>query len=337
MQRRALIVAPSPTSALEVARCCIDLSKFERVSLLCPTTKDLRLKTRLEELAEQGVQCISSDPTRIDFGLVGAEFLALREETTDLIVCGLPRVSVEDLFGPMRGLTDLEAAVPIRMASEVVEFITAPGPKLQVAYESSLMVFGSSELDVTESDFQVSQSFQSALHESLAVAEKIVRSVSKEHRVHILRAAPVVGRLQSAELYEGNGFTELVRRLSLTGSSLRMAARGTAIKLESIERVSWALTKLLHEEHGGTYHLLDDDDFTDEDLLEWLAIRFDVPSPLTNIERRAKFLDQWTGLPGAEVTFGNQRRYLKSAGATIFEERLVSNTERYLDLWLPRQ
>ena len=251
-----------------------------------------------------------------------------------MVICGLPRVERNELFVFRGTSSDLEAAVPIRLTSEAREFVAAKGPPLQIAFESSLMVFGSSDLEVTESELHVSQVFPSPLHESLAIAENMIRGVAVEHTLNILRAAPVLGHLENAELFEANGLSELVQRMSLGQVAIRLAVRDVPVRFESLERVSWALGQLLMVESGATFHLLDDDDFTDRDLIEWLAHRFKVPSPVSVGERRLKFADTWSGIPGAELTFGSRRRHLKLAGDKIFRDKLVSSTEDYLRRWI---
>ena len=336
MENRALILAASSTSGIEVGRFLLEARRFTRVSLLAIASQEVRLNARLKILENEGLESLAGDPTAIDFGLSGKEFLKLRAQTTHLVVCGSPHLRLEQLFIDHGGNSSvLEASRPLRLTVEALEFMKAPGPPMTVVLESSLMVFGDSDLDVTESDLDIGQSFPTIVHESLAVAEKIFRGGLDAHCVNILRAAPALGRLDNGEIFDGTGFAELARRISMNTGEFKIASRGSAVLLESLERIAWALARLTESASGGTFHLLDDDDYSDTDLFEWFARRFDVESPIAPRDRRVKLAAQWANKPGAELTFGSGRHHLKEAGSSLFAEKLGVRTEDYLTKWFP--
>lgn len=212
-----------------------------------------------------GVTVFRGDPTSIDFGLPGPTYRQLLEQVKKI---HLPQ-------GEMSTVGEVEGSRPVRRAAELREFVRAGGAPDGVVYLSSLLVFGNARGPVREDELQVGQRFQDEFEESLAIAERIVQSISDSRVVSILRTAPIAGDEGSGTLISGAPLSRLVAAIGRIGRDKGLSFTDLPLRWDTVDRVSEALLSIVDDETGRVYHLVDEDPLSDRQVVLWLAERFE--------------------------------------------------------------
>lgn len=213
------------------------------------------------------VRFFPGDAASIDFGLSGDQYRAL-----------LPMVS--RIYLAQSGfstLSDVEKSRSVRQAAEVREFVRAGGAPDGVVFLSSLLVFGNAPGRIRESDFRVDQRFQDEHEESLAVAERIIRSLGGERGLAILRSAPVVGSEATGSLVAGSPLAHLVRLFERSADERGFVFTDLPLRWDTVERVSEALVRLPVLDGARAYHLVDEEPFSDRLVAQWISEHYDKP------------------------------------------------------------
>lgn len=220
--------------------------------------------------------CLEGDPRAIDWGLSGKKYLQLVREVRRIVVALSP---------PLEEPKDLEQSALVRASAEVLEFVRAGGAPEGVTALSSLLVFGDASGLCTEEDFQVGQSLQGLLEESLAVSEKLLREARKRVPVKVVRVAPLLGDALTGEEEKQSLLRAWMRQVELAPSSLELSFEDRPLLYETVDRASAALQALLDVRESLTTHLVDNEPPTDREVLLWWA------------ERTGRSLSEWA--PGS--------------------------------------
>ncbi len=227
------------------------LAKGERVVVLGASSA-------LEQ--REGLRLLVGDPTSIDFGLAAEDYAWLLKEV-DSVYVALTDTTTPD---------DLERSPVVRTAAEVEEFVRAGGVGGGIHFLSSLLVFGNAPGPVTEEDFLLGQVFFDLYEESLAVAEKIIRSCAGARPLALLRVGAIVGASRTGTISPGSPLLELSRILSVEHSQALLFS-DQPVRLESVERAAEALVHIAPSSPVATFHLVDEMPLTDRQLVHFVA------------------------------------------------------------------
>ncbi len=214
----------------------------------------------LARLAHKGPRTFEGDPTAIDFGLTGSEYVEL-VQLVDRVLYAVR---------PASGVKSVEDSPAVRCATELCELARAGGGASGIVFLSSLLALGSPERTVLEGELEIGQSFASSYEESLAVAEKVARRAGAYAPLSIVRAAPIIGDATTGELYPDAPLARLVRRLQVSALSSEIAYRDEPVRLETTDRVVEAMLRLHDLPRSGTFHLVDRAPLTDRILIDTL-------------------------------------------------------------------
>ncbi len=204
------------------------------------------------------------DLTAIDFGLSGAEYLALAAEARQVIYAAEPR-HVEG--------ERLERSFAVRSAMELLEFSLAGGARDGVVFSSSLLCLGTPKQPVSEGALAIDQEFPSKYEESLAIAEKIVRRIDPSCPLSVVRSAPVAGNALTGELAPEAPLTRLAARIRASPLLSEIAYRDEPVRFETADRLAEALARLSRTPVSTTVHMCDEVALTDRMLIEFLLSR----------------------------------------------------------------
>lgn len=157
--------------------------EVEVVALVHPR-RAAEARAALDELGLSAgpVTLLEGDPAAIDFGLSGAEYLALAGRVR--VVHGAYSITFPDRAGGVESLN-------VCAARELVELARmAPGLERLVLY-SSVFVSGDRSGRVPEDELEAGQGFRNPTERSLAIAERVVRNSGLPFNV--LRSGHLLG------------------------------------------------------------------------------------------------------------------------------------------------
>ena len=186
------------------------------------------------------VEFVSGDCAQVDFGLSGASYRRLLDRVRRLTVAE----TTEHQHKSDQGFRDVEEARPIRVASEIVEFVSASTVLEGTTYLSSFAVFGDSEGTIFEKDFELGQSFSRQRDEVLAVAEKQIHRLPGHVRLGILRTANLAGWEETGEILPGAELGRLANFAVAAPDECEFAFTDLPIHFETIERTVQALIRI---------------------------------------------------------------------------------------------
>jgi hypothetical protein len=232
------------------------------------------------------------DSASIDFGLSGSDYTRLLRDVERVYLA----------HGGLGSGGDVEKSRAVRQAAEVRDFVRAGGARGGVVHLSSLLVFGNARGPVDESDFVVGQSFADEQEEALAVAERIIRSISTDRTTAILRSAPVVGSEIEGTLLDGGPLSQLVRAVDKAGDDRGFAFSDLPTRWDTVERVARVLVSLPLD--GKTFHLVDADPLTDRELVLWIADHLHKPIAESAAGARPLLGRQRPSYPGSRALGG---------------------------------
>lgn len=203
----------------------------------------------------------------VDFGLGRRELARLAGEVTEVVAAE----SVDHLMLPV---SDIEGASVVRVAAELREFVAEHPLPLGVRFLSSLRIFGNWSGSAAEADFAVGQSFVSRQDEALAVAEKQLRMLPSEVNMAIVRVAPVIGS-HAEGLWRRSDVARLLALARVAPDEVEVHPSEELVLYETVERAVEALLSVPLGSHHQTYHVLDDEPWSERQLVEWVCDRWE--------------------------------------------------------------
>ena len=200
------------------------------------------------------VRLITADPDHKDFGLSGADYLALSTELQVIHHCAATR----------RAIAPRERAFATNLggAREVVELALA-APKLdRLVVWSAASVSGARRGYVFEDELRAPSGFRSAVEESLFRAERLVREAMRRVPTTILRPSLIVGDSVTGALEHLEGPYLLVQLMLNAPSDLRIpipTRPNIPLHLVPIDYVVDAGLAIVRDPRslGRTFHLVD--------------------------------------------------------------------------------
>lgn len=276
-------------------------------------------------LERLGATLLDGDPRAMDFGLRGADYVALTKRVTRVFTVLSP-VEEHD--------SDLERVDALRVARETSEFVQAGGASDGVTHLSTLGVFGDARSMVLESQLQVGQSFHHPLEEAAAVAELILGRLASRVPVRILRVGALLGDARTGELTAHSLLGEIVRRVERSPHISEIRFRDEPLRIETTDRAAEALSILSRETRSTTVHLVDDNAPTDRRFLEWIGDRLDREfREIANSGRGRRVPSPLERLPGHERRFfsGDSLRYGRTEALRIVPSLLDRPWETTLE------
>lgn len=157
----------------------------EVVALVHPS-RAAEARAAIDELGRSDgrVSLLEGDPAAIDFGLSGADYLALAARVQ--VVHGAYSITDPDL-------PDGASSLNVGAARELVEFGRAAAGLERLVLYSSVFVSGDRRGRVPEDELEAGQAFRNPTERSLAIAERLVRNSGLPFNVlragHLLRAS----------------------------------------------------------------------------------------------------------------------------------------------------
>jgi hypothetical protein len=263
-------------------------------------------------LLPSGVEHVVGDPASIDFGLAGSDYSALLSRVDELILADTSYVSSGDV----------EQGRLVRQAAEVAEFVKAGGAPSGVRLLSSLLVFGSAEGAAAEDDFEVGQSFRDGYEESLAVAEKIVRSLRLRRPLAIVRTAPISGDERTGELNPEAPLAHLARKVQSGAEDRGYIFTDLPIYFETVDRAAQALLRVTPKVFPSVVHLVDLKPLTDRTLILWLSRA--ASKSVHELPASARPWSSWTRAtyPGDRSLSGFRLRFLRKRAEQLLGDLL---------------
>ena len=145
-------------------------------------------------LSDGSVTLVEGDPAAIDFGLSGADYLALAARVR--VVHGAYSVTDPDL-------TDGVETLNVGAARELVEFARAASGLERLVLYSSVFVSGDRTGRVPEDELEAGQGFRNPTERSLAIAERLVRNSGLPFNV--LRCGHLLGASDDGSIDRPSG------------------------------------------------------------------------------------------------------------------------------------
>ena len=215
---------------------------------------------------EPGVEYITGDAARIDFGLSGEQYNRLRQVVTQLTVVE----STEQLAQGKLQFRDLETSRPVRVAAEVSEFVACATRLQALVYLSSLSIFGDRKGSVLERDFLIQRTFTERREEVLAVAEKQIQDIAARVPTAIVRIGSLVGSENTGELLIGSELARLAQFAIAAPDECEFVFSDRPLHFETLERAADVLLRVQGQVPAVALHVVDDDPWTDRQLVNWL-------------------------------------------------------------------
>ena len=169
--------------------------EVEVVALVHPS-RAAEARAAADELAPSPapVTLLEGDPAAIDFGLSGADYVALAARVR--VVHGAYSITDPDR-------TDRAEAVNVAAARELVEFARAAGGLERLVLYSSVFVSGDRTGRVAEHELEAGQGFRNPTERSLAIAERVVKNSGLPFNV--LRAGHLLGASDDGSIDHPSG------------------------------------------------------------------------------------------------------------------------------------
>jgi hypothetical protein len=215
---------------------------------------------------ESGVDYVIGDAARIDFGLSGEQYNKLRQVVRRITVVE----STEQHAHGRLQLRDLETSRPVRVAAEVKEFAECAAQLDALVYLSSLSIFGDRKGTVLERDFLIPRSFTERREEVLAVAEKQMHHIEAEVPTAIVRTGSLVGSEDTGALLIGSELARLAQFALAAPDECEFVFTDRPVHFETLERATDVLLRVHGQHPAVALHVVDDDPWTDRQLVLWL-------------------------------------------------------------------
>jgi nucleoside-diphosphate-sugar epimerase len=243
--------------AREVCAAAIRADGESQVRVLAPSRRHERARLEIDKLPEDDrrrVALIEGDPAAIDLGLSGPELKSLARDVTRIHHCA----------GVLHSGVDRAVAERANVggAKEALE-LAALCPRLtSLVFHSTAFVSGDRTGVVLEEDLEAGQAFRSAIEETYARAEKLIRAAMARLPIVVVRPTTVVGDSRTGDVDHLNG-PYLVILLMVTSPPdlvLPLPTRGDApLNLVPVDWVARASVALGRDRRalGRTFHLAD--------------------------------------------------------------------------------
>jgi thioester reductase-like protein len=296
--------------AREVCGQAIRSDDSTHIRVLAPPRRLERALAEIEKLPEgqRGrVGLIEGEASSIDLGLSGAELRVLSREITRIHHCA----------GVLHSGVDRAVAERSNVggAKEVLEFASLCKRLASLVFHSTAFVSGDRTGVVREEELKAGQSFRSAIEETYARAEKLMRGAMDRLPIVVVRPTTVVGNSQTGEVDHLNGPYLLILLMvtSPPDLTLPMPTRGDApLNLVPVDWVARASVALGRDPRarGRTFHLADPRAHTARGAFELVAHALGRPPPRGSIPTGlAKALLR---APGLERIANSPRAFLET-------------------------
>jgi thioester reductase-like protein len=288
---------------------CAEVTRSDERALVYTLTSQSRVhaaRAELEKLPQAQrarVRVIEGEAAAIDFGLAGEELKFLWGEVTRIHHCA----------GILHARVDRAAAERANVggAREALEFASQCRGLEALVFHSTAFVSGNRTGVVHEQDLKAGQSFRSAIEETFARAEKMMRAAMDRVPIAVVRPTTVVGDSRTGEVdrFDGPYLLILLLVTSPPDLALPLPARGDALlNLVPIDWVAQASVALGRDPRarGHTFHLVDSRPPTAREVFEQVARvagrpgpRGSIPTSLTRALLRAPGLERIANTPRA--------------------------------------
>jgi thioester reductase-like protein len=223
---------------------------------------------KLPKAARARVVPIEGDAASMDLGLSGKEYKRLAGEVTRI-----HHVAQATYAGDDRRIAE---RMNLGGTREIIEFGRLAEKLKMMVIHSSAMVSGNRTGLVLEADLNAGQSFRSPVEETLARAERLVRSYTKELPIAVLRPTQIVGHSRTGEVDRFDGPYMLILLLVSSPQELPvpLPTRGDApMHLVPIDYVVRAAHRIgLNDGSAGrTFHIADSRPLTVRRVFELVA------------------------------------------------------------------
>lgn len=296
--------------AREVCAEVIRSDDATRVRALAPTARLERARAELDKLPEglRGrVELLEGDSSAIDMGLSGKELEVLTREVTRIHHCG----------GILHSAVDRAVAERVNVggAKEAIELASRCGKLVSLVFHSTAFVSGDRTGVVYEEELKAGQSFRSAIEETYARAEKLMRAAMAHLPVVVVRPTTVVGDSRTGDVdhMDGPYLLILLMVTSPPDLALPLPTRGDAplnlVPIDWVARVSVALGRDPRA-RGRTFHLVDSRALSARGVFELVARALGRPPPRGSLPTGlAKFVLR---APGLERIANSPRAFLET-------------------------
>ena len=249
------------------------------------------------------VQMIEGDAASLDLGLSGAEYRALAREVTRIHHCA-------QVGHPGAERKEAEAA-NIGGAREALELAHAASHLECLVMHSTAHVAGDRRGVVHEVELKAGQSFRSAMEETRARAEKIVRAEMDRLPIAIVRPATMVGDSTTGEAdgFDGPSLLLLLAVSAPPDIALPLPGGGDQpLNLVPIDWVAEAAVAIGRDPRakGRTFHLVDPRPLSARRVVELVARaggrrgpRGSIPANLARAVLRVPVIDRLARSPRA--------------------------------------
>ena len=296
--------------AREVCAEALRASDAARVVVLAPTRRLEKARAEIEKLPDAlrgRVALIEGDPSAIDMGLSAAELRELTREVTRIHHCAAVLHSGVDRAVAERA--------NVGGAKEALELASRCGDLVSLVFHSTAFVSGDRTGVVYEEELKAGQSFRSAIEETCARAEKLVRAAMTRLPIVVVRPTTVVGDSRTGEVdhLDGPYLLVLLMVTSPPDLALPLPTRGDApLNLVPVDWVARASVALGRDPRarGRTFHLMDARALTARGVFELVALALGRPPPRGSLP--SGFAKALLRAPGLERIANGPRAFLET-------------------------
>jgi thioester reductase-like protein len=288
------------------------------VRLLAPARRLEKAKAELLKLPEDQrarIVLFEGDAASIDLGLSGAELRSLSREVTRIHHCaGVLHSGVDPAAAEHANVGGAREALELASQCENLE---------SLVFHSTAFVSGDRTGVVREEELEAGQSFRSAIEETYARAEKLMRAAMGRLPIVVVRPTTVIGDSRTGEVdrLAGPYLLVLLMVTSPPDLALPLPARGDAplnlVPVDWVARASVALGRD-RRARGRTFHLADPRALTARAVFELVAHalgrpppRGAIPTGLAKVVLRA---------PGLERIANSPRAFLETLTTPVIYE-----------------
>lgn len=239
------------------------------VRRLLAADEEVIVVANLGSFEQEGVRVMVGDAAKIDFGLSGELYGELCRVVRRVTVVEI----TEHLSAAQLRYHDLESARPIRVAAEVSEFAAQSAQLESLVYLSSFAVFGEQKGLVFERDFPTRRTFSQRRDEVLAIAEKQIHRVGHVAPTAVVRIASLAGSEVSGEILIGSDLARLAQFAAAAPDECEFIFSDRPVHFETVERTVEVLIRVQPLRPLVALHLVDDDPWTDRQLVSWIFER----------------------------------------------------------------
>jgi thioester reductase-like protein len=275
------------------------------------------------ELGGSAIEVRVGNPNAIDFGLSGQEYGTLAREVDRvfyLSTVATPAIS-----------RDAAEAINVGGARELIEFGRSSEALKCAVLLSSAAVSGDHTGTFLEEQLNVGQSFRNAAEESLARAERLLRSAKEDVPYAVLRPSQIIGDSVSGETDEFGGPYPFITLILSSPQDMPVPLPTRGDELINMVPLDYVVRVISHvgahsRAPGRTFHLSDPQPLTVRRALELIAQR--AGKSLASRHIPANLTKALLQAPGVNLLSKNQRAFLDAVCTKIHYD--ARNTEDLL-------